>query len=113
MHCDLGFENVMVTGANPETATLIDFGRCATVDVARNRFHGGVWELMPAAQWKRPDGSPGHATPTTDVRTFAALLALLIVGRAPFYPGDDLYSAGNSPRGPPILVFPHIHSCQK
>jgi serine/threonine protein kinase len=89
VHRDLGFENVMVTGADPETAMLIDFGRCATVKGGMTEHGGGVWELMPAAQWDK------RATPTTDVQTAAAMLALLILGRAPFYPGDDLYAAGN------------------
>ena len=44
VHCDLGFENVMVTGADPETAMLIDFGRCATANCKRGmaEHSGGV-----------------------------------------------------------------------
>ena len=96
VHCDLGFENVMVTdrGAEPaeamaESAQLIDFGRCATIAEGRPRFGGGVWELMPHAQHN------GSVSPTTDVQTAAALLVLLLLGEAPFYPGDELYRRGD------------------
>ena len=68
------------------SAYLIDFGRCVYISENEgNRFRGGVWELMPEAQHN------GEVTTFTDLQSLCALLAMLLLGTAPFYPGHDVY----------------------